>query len=174
MNLIWGALIGAAATVAFSLIRDWVQRRWRREDVVREAFQVKIERADQRSEEAAGLIADLADSLLDQIAIQDTDEPKIDEQLGYYWEDLVSPVAREIRKHAIRLTNNEARTRIETATYIAGSSSMILNHLGGQKGHFGWKVAREIREVAGAVLRNEPMPSSLIDDYVGIWEVIES
>lgn len=170
MDLILGALIGAAATLIFSLARDLIHRRWSKEDGVIESAKIKAERADQRSEDAAGRIVDLADSLRDSLVDSWNQE---DDEVDSQKEISVWAVTREIRNQAIRLTNTEARVRIETAADIAASAESIHMQIGGQLGQIGWRIAREIRLVAGALLRNEPIPPNSIEDYVEVWEMFD-
>lgn len=163
MDLIIGALIGAAGTLAISL----VQRRWSKQDEIATKSKIKSERADQRSEEAAGQIVDLADLLRECFY-----ERMVD---GYIENDgpTGSPdLERAIVSQAARLTDRVARARIETAAYVAGSASAIRYRMGCQLGELGWRVGKEIREVAGAILRNEPIPPCLIEDYVEVWELL--
>lgn len=171
MDLILGALIGAAATLVFSLARDLVQRHWARKDEVINLAKVKSERADQRTEEAAGRIVDLADvlqeSFYDHPLSYSVDNGGNDAGTGS------TVLAREILGQAARLTNADARSRIETATYIAGSAEALQWRTGHQLGQIGWRVGREIREVAGAILRNEALPPCSIEDYVEIWKLFD-
>jgi hypothetical protein len=164
VNLVLAALVGAAATLTISLI----QRRWSKQDETAASIKTKSERADQRSEEAAAQIIDLADLLRESFYARSPD--------GYV--DTEGPTGspdlmRAIVSQAARLTSPEARQRIETATYVAGSAEMITYRIGDQLGHIGWRVGKEIREVAGAILRNELTPPCSIDDYVEIWEFLD-
>ena len=163
MDLVLGALIGAAATLTISLI----QRHWSKQDETAASIKIKSERADQRSEEAAAQIVDLADLLRESFYARSPD--------GYVDNDgpTGSPdLMRAIVSQAARLTSQEARKRIETATYVAGSAEAITHRNGDQLGHIGWRVGKEIREVAGAILRNELMPPCSIEDYVEVWEFL--
>ncbi|MGC1238072.1 MAG: hypothetical protein WA860_04705 [Acidimicrobiales bacterium] len=163
MDLVLGALIGAAATLTISVI----QRRWSKQDEAAMSVKIKSQRADQRSEEAAGQIVDLADLLREGFYERMAD--------GYINNDgpVGSPdLERAIVSQAARLTSQEARERIETATYVAGSAEAIQYRTGNQQGQIGWRVGKEIREVAGAILRNEPIPPCLIEDFVEVWELL--
>lgn len=167
MVLILGALIGAAASLAFSLVRDLVQRRWARQDEITSAQKVKTGRADQRSEEAAWRIVDLADLLQESFYDRPPNSPVDGTEDG-----TGSPVlTREILGQAARLTDKDARSRIETATYLAGSAEALQWRTGHPFGQIGWRVSREIREVAGAILRNELLPPCSVGDYIEVWEI---
>ena len=168
MDLILGALIGATATLAFSLLRDLVQRRWAKEDEVTKSAKIRSERADQRSEEAAGRIVDLAD-LLRESFYEVLPDGYIDNDGPSGSRDL----ARDVLSQAARLTNQEARKRIETATYVAGSVQAIRYRTDDQLGQIGWRIGREIREVAGAILRNEPLPPCSIEEYIEAWQLLD-
>jgi hypothetical protein len=169
VDLILGALIGAAASLVFSLIRDLVQRRWARKDEITKSAKVKSERADQRTEEAAGRIVDLADLLQENFYDRLPSDSADDDGGG-----TGSPkLTREILGQAARLTNQTARSRIETATYLAGSAEALQWRTGHQLGQIGWRIGREIREVAGAILRNESVPPCSVEDYVEVWELFD-